>query len=456
MKRIGIFGGSFNPIHVGHVALAKAAREACGLDEVWLMVSPQNPLKRNMTLLDDQLRLELAEKALEGVKGVKASDYEMHLPKPSYTWHTLQALEKDYPDCRFTLLIGGDNWAHFQRWYHWEDIQRMCDIAVYPREGYAGTFDAPLVNVSSTEIREKVSQGQSIQGLVPDSIVEDVMRLYGTKGSLLLVPSGGLANRMRAIASAHQLCMSTESRLQVVWFQGWGMHAAFSDLFEAMDATKMELREATLWDYVINDRPRRHNLWMPWLPQKLYYGGDVKNELEIAALRDAGFDFEIWLRGHKRYMSCYDEFGMVPDTCYAELFHPNRQVMEIVTKNESQFSAYTIGMHIRRTDNIDSIRRSPLELFVEAGQRELAVCDDLTIFLATDSEDVKNEMRSVFGNRVVTSEHEATRDSITGLREGLADMWTLSRTQRIYGSAGSSFSVMASRVGGNELQILER
>jgi hypothetical protein len=130
--------------------------------------------------------------------------------------------------------------------------------------------------------------------------------------------------------------------------------------------------------------------------------------------------------------------------------------MEIVTKNESQFSAYTIGMHIRRTDNIDSIRRSPLELFVEAGQRELAVCDDLTIFLATDSEDVKNEMRSVFGNRVVTSEHEATRDSITGLREGLADMWTLSRTQRIYGSAGSSFSVMASRVGGNELQILER
>ena len=163
---------------VGHVALAKAAREACGLDEVWLMVSPQNPLKRNMTLLDDQLRLEMAQKALEGVEGVKASDYEMHLPKPSYTWHTLQALAKDYPDCRFTLLIGGDNWAHFQQWYHWEDIQRMCDIAVYPREGFAGTFDAPLVNVSSTEIREKVKQGQSIQGLVPDSIVPLVEQYY--------------------------------------------------------------------------------------------------------------------------------------------------------------------------------------------------------------------------------------------------------------------------------------
>ena len=179
MKRIGIFGGSFNPIHVGHVALAKAAREACGLDEVWLMVSPQNPLKRDIALLDDQKRLEMAQKALEGVEGVKVSDYEMHLPKPSYTWHTLQALAKDYPDYRFTLLIGGDNWAHFQRWYHWEDIQRMCNIAVYPREGFAGTFDAPLVNVSSTEIREKVKQGQSIHGLVPEAIESLVRQYYG-------------------------------------------------------------------------------------------------------------------------------------------------------------------------------------------------------------------------------------------------------------------------------------
>ena len=178
MKRIGIFGGSFNPIHVGHVALAKAAREACGLDEVWLMVSPQNPLKRDMALLDDQKRLEMAQKALEGVEGVKVSDYEMHLPKPSYTWHTLQALAKDNPDSTFTLIIGGDNWAHFERWYHWQDILRMCDIAVYPREGYTGTFDAPLVNVSSTAIRQKVKEGQSIQGLVPDSIIPLVEQYY--------------------------------------------------------------------------------------------------------------------------------------------------------------------------------------------------------------------------------------------------------------------------------------
>ena len=178
MKRIGLFGGSFNPIHVGHVALAKAALKACGLDEVWLMVSPQNPLKQDQTLLADQLRLEIAEKALEGVAGVKPSGYEFQLSKPSYTWHTLQHLKEDYPDCCFTLIIGGDNWAHFERWYHWQDILRTCDIAVYPREGHIGTFEAPLINVSSTEIRQRVKQGQSIQGLVPEAVMADVQRLY--------------------------------------------------------------------------------------------------------------------------------------------------------------------------------------------------------------------------------------------------------------------------------------
>ncbi len=181
MSKIGLFGGSFNPIHNGHIALARVALKQCALDEVWLMVSPQNPLKQESKLLNDDKRLELARKALEDVEGVKASDYEFHLPKPSYTWNTIQHLYKDYPDCKFTLLIGGDNWATFCRWRHWKDILWHCDIAVYPREGFRGTFDAPLVNVSSTEIRELVRQGRSIKGLVPDNIISLVTHYYINK-----------------------------------------------------------------------------------------------------------------------------------------------------------------------------------------------------------------------------------------------------------------------------------
>lgn len=175
---IGLFGGSFNPIHCGHLAIARAALEQCGLDEVWLMVSPQNPLKQQSDLLDDSLRFEMAQKALEGINGVKACDYEFRLPKPSYTWNTLQQLSKDFPDHRFCLLIGGDNWAHFERWRHWKDILRHYDVVVYPRDEFAGTIDLPLINVSSTEIRQKVRAGERISGLVPECVETLVEQYY--------------------------------------------------------------------------------------------------------------------------------------------------------------------------------------------------------------------------------------------------------------------------------------
>jgi nicotinate-nucleotide adenylyltransferase len=132
MKRTGIFGGSFNAIHNGHISLALQLRKQAGLDEVWLMVSPQTPLKQTSDLLDDELRMEMARLALEGVEGIVACDYELHLPKPSYTWNTLQALSKDYHDREFVLLMGGDNWACFDRWYHHEDILKSYQIQGFP------------------------------------------------------------------------------------------------------------------------------------------------------------------------------------------------------------------------------------------------------------------------------------------------------------------------------------
>ena len=117
MKRIGLFGGSFNPIHLGHLALAKAICDSEMLDELWFMVSPQNPFKVNMTLLDDNKRLEMVKLAVEGNDKLVACDFEFEMPRPSYTYHTLNALRKVYPDCQFELIIGADNWFKFTHWY---------------------------------------------------------------------------------------------------------------------------------------------------------------------------------------------------------------------------------------------------------------------------------------------------------------------------------------------------
>ncbi len=185
---IGIFGGSFNPIHNGHIALAKAFLEKENLNEVWFLVSPQNPFKVNQQLLADHLRLELVRKAIADNPHFRASDYEFQLPKPSYTWNTLQHLSHDYPTHRFTLLVGGDNWAAFDRWYHAEDILSNYKIVVYPRRGQeidkstlptnVSLLQTPLIDVSSTDVRQRVEQGEDISKLVPEEILNDIQRLY--------------------------------------------------------------------------------------------------------------------------------------------------------------------------------------------------------------------------------------------------------------------------------------
>ena len=187
--KIGIYGGSFNPIHFGHIGLVKWVAEHSDLDEVWLMVSPQNPLKQGSSdLLDDQLRYQLARLALHGEEGIVASNYELHLPKPSYTWNTLERLRQDFPQHTFLLLIGGDNWQHFHRWYRADDIVREYQIVVYPRRGSdidrttlpssVRIVDTELIDVSSTEIRECVRRGEPVGTMVPKAIEPLARKLY--------------------------------------------------------------------------------------------------------------------------------------------------------------------------------------------------------------------------------------------------------------------------------------
>lgn len=183
---IGLFGGSFNPIHNAHIALARTICCEAGMDEVWFLVSPQNPLKKQSSLLDENLRFDMVQRALEGEAQLFASDYEFHLQRPSYTWHTLQHLSQDYPQHKFCLIIGGDNWALFHRWAHSEEILANYDVFVYPREGSeideaslpprVHIVHTPEIDITSTMIRQFLKEGKDVSEYVPQSVCDEIAK----------------------------------------------------------------------------------------------------------------------------------------------------------------------------------------------------------------------------------------------------------------------------------------
>lgn len=173
--RIGIYSGSFNPIHLGHTRLAEHILRHSELDEVWLMVSPNNPLKQKSELLDERIRFRLAEMATADLEGISPSDFEFTLPRPNYTVNTLAALRAAYPEHSFSLIIGSDNMAIFHLWRDWETILKTYPIIVYPREGddISGLIrlypemkiaeKAPYLNISATDIRTHLNDAKLLE-----------------------------------------------------------------------------------------------------------------------------------------------------------------------------------------------------------------------------------------------------------------------------------------------------
>lgn len=189
--KIGLFGGSFNPIHNAHIKLASTICREAGLDEVWFMVTPHNPLKRQEGLMDEKDRLAMVRIALEKEPNLKASDYEFHLERPSFTWNTLQHLSKDYPTDEFYIIIGGDNWEIFNHWAHHEEILRDYHIIVYPRKDSlmdttslppsVSIIRMPEMDISSTMIREMLRHGEDISPYVSPKVAEYLHKNITTK-----------------------------------------------------------------------------------------------------------------------------------------------------------------------------------------------------------------------------------------------------------------------------------
>ncbi|MBK3518327.1 nicotinate (nicotinamide) nucleotide adenylyltransferase [Carboxylicivirga marina] len=182
MQSVGLFFGSFNPIHIGHLALANYMHEFEGLSEIWFVVSPLNPFKKADDLLDSEQRIEMVRLATEEQKTYRAEDIELSLPIPSYTIDTLNALTKRYPEKKFSIIMGADNIIRFNKWKSAEEIISNYNILIYPRPGYhldakqlpnnCKLSNAPLVEIASSDIRQWIKEGKSTPYLVPERVFE--------------------------------------------------------------------------------------------------------------------------------------------------------------------------------------------------------------------------------------------------------------------------------------------
>ncbi|MBS1736552.1 MAG: nicotinate-nucleotide adenylyltransferase [Bacteroidetes bacterium] len=180
---IGLYFGSFNPIHNGHLIIASHVASFCNVDQVWLVISPQNPFKATQSLLNEHHRKHLVDLAIEGEKKIKSSAIEFKLPKPSYTINTLTYLKEKYPQHTFSLILGSDSYKNIPRWKNGNQILSHYNLFVYNRPGHElrkepvpllTILNAPLLEISSSYIRGLIKSKKTIRYLVPDIVMEEI------------------------------------------------------------------------------------------------------------------------------------------------------------------------------------------------------------------------------------------------------------------------------------------
>ncbi|HOP14107.1 MAG: nicotinate (nicotinamide) nucleotide adenylyltransferase [Lentimicrobium sp.] len=186
-KLTGLFFGSFNPIHFGHLCIAEFLVEFGGLKEVWFIVSPHNPLKDKATLLSDQYRLEMVEAAIENDERFRVSDIEFRMPRPSYTIDTLARLSEQHPDRQFVLIAGTDVLPSFHKWKNYEQLLDQYRLMIYPRHGDEDhpllshpsitVVNAPRIEISASFIREAIKNGKNIRYFLPDKVMKIIEKM---------------------------------------------------------------------------------------------------------------------------------------------------------------------------------------------------------------------------------------------------------------------------------------
>lgn len=272
---------------------------------------------------------------------------------------------------------------------------------------------------------------------------------------LCVVPYGGLANRIRALNAAIEFARESNIPLKALWFKNFELNASFDDIFEMPEYEQLKIKEATLIDRFIYRSPRRHTLWIPRFIAPLLFDCRIYSA-DFVRLRNDGILEDTIKRGDNILIeSCY-EFGEYYPAI-SKNFIPKSDILTSINEFvSSNFSSKTIGVHIRRTDNAKSIEHSPLALFIEAMKREVEADSEVRFYVATDDKPTKDELKSIFGERILSIETDCNRNSVAGIKEAVFEMWLLSRTSKIYGSFYSSFSEIAAKIGDIPLEILSK
>ena len=269
---------------------------------------------------------------------------------------------------------------------------------------------------------------------------------------LTLVPIGGLANRLFAITSAISFCRANGYTLKIYWFKDWGMGANFHDLFQKIDLPDVELIDAK-WYHYIYDRPRKRNLWLPWIWQRFAFGNRIY-EKESFRIRHRQELVDKLLRYDRNYL--IEWYAFFKESNFGRYIRPLASIQSKVQKVQALFPEYTVGIHIRRSDHVDAIRNSPTQLFIDKMRAEILAHPAVKFFVASDSVEVKKELREEFKDRIISYEAEMTRGSKNGIIDAVVELTLLSKTARIYGSFNSTYSEFAAKLSDIDLIILQK
>lgn len=257
---------------------------------------------------------------------------------------------------------------------------------------------------------------------------------------IINIPTGGLCNRMRSIATAIAVAMKYNCPITIQWNNSEGLKANFNELFKPINVSNVELKENRKWIYSINGTKDFlvRKLFLKLMFEQIVFNYSIYRDGEIYDILKKKYHKNLLL------VSCYP---MCLEYKLHGIFTPQDDIQKRINNITSQFSKQTIGVHIRRTDNIESINSSPIEVFINKIKKEIEKDESTKFYIASDDKSVKQELLAMFPDRIITIMDDTDRNSLDGMKFAVVDLFCLSKTKKIIGSVASSYSQVASEIG---------